>query len=256
MAFDSEIDVQTLKKNITTKILLIYTVIQYICVINSAFIVAAFDPYTDLNIMGRLFNGEFFLQLAFITIVNFISYGVYIYSLRPLWSFLEKSEDERTQEEKEKVTDALSRFSVVVFASLFGFWFVAIIIYKLLLSVIATNQTMPILNVFVTYLPTALVASLYCILIVDIFLSDTKALLKVYTYDTRRLNFIINYKAPIFALAELFYLAGTLYNIMVLYRTSKNGLCSGNKRFNGKCNCAFCWHSVWSGFYALIKNGG
>lgn len=63
MAFDSEIDVQRLKKNITTKILLIYTVIQYICVINSAFIAGVFDPYTDLNIMGRLFNEEFFYNL-------------------------------------------------------------------------------------------------------------------------------------------------------------------------------------------------
>ena len=217
MDFGSEIDVRALKKNITTKILLIYTVIQYICVINSAFITGVFDPYTDLNIMGRLFNEELLLQLAFVTIFNFISYGVYVYSLRPLWSFLEKSENERTDEEKKKVTDTVSRFSVVVFASLFGFWFVAIIIYKLLLSVIVTNQTMPIFNVFAGYLPTALVASLYCILIVDIFLSDTKALLKVYTYDTRRLNFLINYKAPIFALAELFYLAGTLYNVQWYY---------------------------------------
>ncbi|OQB69646.1 MAG: putative methyl-accepting chemotaxis protein YoaH [Spirochaetes bacterium ADurb.Bin133] len=214
MALREKNEIMYLKKNIMTKILVSYMCFQCVSVIFCGGFSKIFNPNLDLPLLRLIFHSTNGAQLIAIIIVSTICCLIYVKFLNPLWNYLEKSENERTEEELERVKKTLQDFYLVVSGTVFGFWGVLTVLYVIIANkIIVTSASLPPASTFAIYWSNALMASIGCTVLFDLYLQDAKSRLHITEYDAKKSDVFVEYKDQFFLIIQISYVSALLIHL-------------------------------------------
>lgn len=205
--------VANLRRRTMTKILVTYFIFQILTITISCFFEGVFNPLYEATILQHIIDAYLGAQILVVTILSFFNCFVYIRSLKPMWDYIEKPEETRTQEDLDNLKKVLQRFYMVIFGTMFGVWVVGVSAFKLFtVNIIKGPNEIPFWNTFSTYLSNSLLATLGSIVVFDLYLQEAKTRLYITEYENHSTDLFLNNKNFLFSVAVLIAFAVQVIN--------------------------------------------
>lgn len=210
------VDIDSMQKSVMTRIIVSFLIIQLIIAIQVGVASNVFNPYLTTGLLERIFHRSVGIQILMTLALSAVSAFIFIKVLAPVWKYLKKPESEKSQSELNSLKDILSRFYIVVFIAIFGFWIFAVVAYKLSPF---SDHNVSLRGVLPIYASQAFLASIGSIMFFDLTLQETKRLLYITVYDVKKPDIFLKLKNAAIVLAVAAFLIAYIFKVESCFDT-------------------------------------